>query len=297
MFVDSGVFLHPVDQDENGLFWVVDFDYWPRIEDLRLRDEDLKSIVNEMRDLALVDCSVAQWDKLDAAKRKHISSNISATKRMIASIAPQKSERRAQGFYTINEAAETIWGNDQGKVRELEGRLSASAKAGDLPMFWPDSSSAGRLRYGYTNKRPVRTFYEVARWCDLNDWLTKNEPEIRYVFPRPEELDVSPQPALSSGKVAGDVYPEPPAAKQSAVRTAHRRDSPMRALVRKAKTEADEPENAQSAWNAFVEMAKKSSPPNPMMGYVEGEGVKWQAENGTVKIMENRVFVRRFNNL
>ena len=100
----------------------------------------------------------------------------------ISAIDPEKeAARRAEGRYTLREAAKEIAERARGNWREIAGRLKADWASKKLQVFRPGStatctpSSAG-----------LHPDYLEAHWDDLNAWLEENEQRIAWRFPRPE---------------------------------------------------------------------------------------------------------------
>ncbi|CAJ0873876.1 hypothetical protein R77569_02566 [Ralstonia mannitolilytica] len=51
-------------------------------------------------------------------------------------------------------------------------------------------------------------------------------------------------------------------------------------VIGKAKHAANEPDNYLSVWPELMRLAEQDEPPAPLLGYVDGEGVKYQTDNG-----------------
>lgn len=58
-----------------------------------------------------------------------------------------------------------------------------------------------------------------------------------------------------------------------------RRADPLAAVITKAKSEALDPTDWTSVWAALVALAQRSDRPPPLLGYTEGEGVKYQTDS------------------
>lgn len=115
----------------------------------------------------------------------------------------QEENKRAQGRYTLEEAAECIAAATGADARRMRDKLCRAAYSGDLPVHEPGRPD----RYTYpANPRMtqlmadpywipgfgegVREFYEEAFWNDLNRWLAKSEGQISWRFPEPGQHDV-----------------------------------------------------------------------------------------------------------
>ena len=94
--------------------------------------------------------------------------------------------RLAAGRYTLEEAALAIEeGTKEGeRAAEMLVKLMAAALAGDLLTYEPGRNA--RYTYGVEFATRVRYFYEETHWDDLNSWLYKNEPRIKFKFPTPD---------------------------------------------------------------------------------------------------------------
>ena len=77
-----------------------------------------------------------------------------------------------------------------------------------------------------------------------------------------------------------DVAHEPPApaAATSATHKIKRRAAPLSAVLAEAKRRALDATDWASAWAALVKLAEPASRPAPLLGYVEGEGVKYRSD-------------------
>lgn len=58
-----------------------------------------------------------------------------------------------------------------------------------------------------------------------------------------------------------------------------RRSDPLRAVLDLAHHRAAAPGDWHSEWAALVALAQQPDRPAPLLGYTEGEGVKWQADD------------------
>lgn len=63
------------------------------------------------------------------------------------------------------------------------------------------------------------------------------------------------------------------------VHQARRRSDPLSAVIAMARKAAADPTDYQSVWAVLVSIASASDRPPPLLGYVDGEGVKYQAES------------------
>jgi di/tripeptidase len=60
-----------------------------------------------------------------------------------------------------------------------------------------------------------------------------------------------------------------------------------------ARTGAIDPAAAQSIWTEFVRLAELDTRPDPLIGYVDGEGVKYRGANDEIKFLTKKNFLRR----
>ena len=82
---------------------------------------------------------------------------------------------------------------------------------------------------------------------------------------------------------------------QQASKTTHRlktRRNILDAVIETAKRNALDPADSHSHWAALVALAESPDCPAPLLGYVEGEGVKYLDSNG-VKFLSRKSFLRR----
>lgn len=81
--------------------------------------------------------------------------------------------------------------------------------------------------------------------------------------------------------------------------TKRNRTSHLGAAIKEAARRAIDPTDWVSAWDAFVAMAQGNERPPPLLGYAEGEGVKYQTDNGSVqvKFLTRDAFRKRFGRL
>jgi hypothetical protein len=88
-----------------------------------------------------------------------------------------------------------------------------------------------------------------------------------------------------------------PAADQQVplLRVRKSRTDPLTAVVELAIQTAPDPSDPTSAWIQLARMAQVSPEPQvPLIGYVEGEGVKWQVVGGDVEFLDRDAFGARF---
>ncbi|MBN8283756.1 hypothetical protein [Zoogloea sp.] len=93
---------------------------------------------------------------------------------------------------------------------------------------------------------------------------------------RPARADDGAQ-ALSKAEeiLANEPYQSAPV---DAVPTA--RSNPLTSVITKARSSALNAEDPSSVWAELVKMAESPNRPGPLIGYAEGEGIKYQTEKG-----------------
>jgi hypothetical protein len=86
--------------------------------------------------------------------------------------------RRAEGRYTLEEAALEIAGHAGERPEAIIESLIAAVRAGTLGVHEPGKNA----RY---ESATVRIWYDETYWDDLNTWLASNHPRIGWKFPSP----------------------------------------------------------------------------------------------------------------
>lgn len=72
------------------------------------------------------------------------------------------------------------------------------------------------------------------------------------------------------------------------------RNYPLDHVIRKARSNAEEPDNYHSVWAELLLLAALERPPTPLMGQVEGEGIKYDSGN-KVKFLTKDALRKRMN--
>lgn len=147
-----------------------------------LTAESRSAAQREARDLSLIDLTADEWNQLTLAERESAARSIAKTLELSEKIARHADERRALGRYTLSEAAKAIAETGE-RFDALQKKLCDAAERGELPTHAPGE----RARYEYTNGKRARPFYEQAYASDLNAWLEKYEPRIKFRFSAPAE--------------------------------------------------------------------------------------------------------------
>ncbi|MFM0192133.1 hypothetical protein PQQ65_03495 [Paraburkholderia strydomiana] len=130
------------------------------------------------------------WDGLTPIERraaaKHVDDlNAGAIKRK-----RQREEKKAAGRYTLDEAAQLIADSGE-RIEVMQKKLCTAAQRGDLTTHAPGERST----LVYDSHSLVHSWEDEAYWCDLNEWLSTNEPRITFRFAAP--AGHYPNPAAS----------------------------------------------------------------------------------------------------
>lgn len=141
--------------------------------------------VVDRRELHSIGLTREQWDSMSDEQRQTAVKGIAEVKAYSRQVAQQEAEKRARGRYQLEEAAEAIAATGE-RHKPMLKKLCDAAFSGDLPTYWPGQNA----RYEYKNRQHVRPHYEECYWSDLNAWLEKEEPRIKFRFPAPDESDL-----------------------------------------------------------------------------------------------------------
>lgn len=90
------------------------------------------------------------------------------------------------GRYTLEEAAECIFENQEMVYAEILTKLSDAAATKILPMYLPGKVDRCDYSMEVEARLEVRIYYEEAFWSDLNQWLEKYESEVEFRFSDPK---------------------------------------------------------------------------------------------------------------
>ncbi len=113
-------------------------------------------------------------------------------------------------------------------------------------------------------------------------WRQTREAVERYAALLPErEAEVMIRMAARPAAAAAAML-SPDEASSGAIVPVHNRlknrSNALAAVIEKAKQQAVDSANWQSVWNALVVLAQSADRPAPLLGYIEGEGVKYQTD-------------------
>jgi hypothetical protein len=234
--------------------------------------------------------------------------------------AEADAERKIRtGRYTFLDAARVFEEQTGERGDELRLKLLNAARDGRLPIY-------ERGKYArYVDKINVACLYEM-HWQELNAWLRENEPHVRWEFPAPADKPTESAGALSPPAEAalpiaehdsekGNASQEeqessasklsPPATidvpvSNEVVRRnpfAGRRSNELTTVLTMAWEKAVNQQDKWSAWAALQKMATSNERPPPLIGYAEGEGVKYNSDDDDqgVAILSRKDFFRKWD--
>lgn len=173
--------------------------------------------------------------------------------------------RQAEGHFTLNEAAQVLADSRPGlDPRETVKRFRLAHSKGELPIH------QGRSRFPLEVGETVRDFWDTVKVSELDAWLL---PSVGYGFPRVEGANL-PNHALHAAAVTGPAL----------THALKSRAEPLAAVLSTARAKALDPNDWQSGWAALVVLAQSPVRPAPLLGYSEGEGVKYQKDDANEPI-------------
>ncbi len=188
----------------------------------------------------------------------------------------EQAEMEAAGRRLIDEVVGILAKETGTEAARWESTLVAEIKGGALPLKNP--RDLGDF-LPYAVPKNLRTFYDRVDIADVNK-LLDSHPDWRVTYRFP----VEPPPAL----------PEEPdrrlngaGALNATKHSLGTRSNPLKAVIDKAKSLAEDPSDTHSVWAALSKLAQEISRPAPLLGYAEAEGVKWD-DNGTVKFFTKK---------
>jgi hypothetical protein len=110
--------------------------------------------------------------------------------------------RRAEGRYTLEEAAIEIAENAGERPEIIVEGLIAAVRSGALKVFEPSHNATHK-------SDTVRIWHDEAYWNDLNAWLKKEEPRIEYEFPEPAKSTKPTLPIDKRGTTKQEILSAP----------------------------------------------------------------------------------------
>lgn len=87
-------------------------------------------------------------------------------------------KRRAEGRYTLEEAALEIAEHAGERPEVVLESLTAEVRDGTLYVYEPGHNARHKCQ-------TIREWHDEAYWDDLNTWLARNQPRIGWKFPSP----------------------------------------------------------------------------------------------------------------
>jgi hypothetical protein len=175
-------------------------------------------------------------------------------------------ERQARGFYHFDEAAAAIaklHGKNEWWELSLRERLFSAARAGSLVARDPGTelSIGAGMPIGIS---------AVVRRVDVTLWLEQEGTGYMWLA---DAVTISARVHRSSSRTGA-----------------------LDAVINKARSEAVDSTDWQSVWVAFKQLAQKEDRPRPLLGFVDGEGVKYESdkEDEPVKVLTSEAFRKRF---
>lgn len=164
--------------------------------------------------------------------------------------------RQAEGHFTLNEAAQVLADSRPGlDPIETVQRIRLAHSKGELPIH--QGGSRFPLEVGET----VRDFLDTVEVTELDAWLRAS---VGYGFPKAEGAAA---PTAAADAVHAQTH------------TIKRRTDPLAAVLTLAEQQAVDAKDWQSVWAALVALALPATRPAPLLGYVEGEGVQYRADD------------------
>lgn len=158
-------------------------------------------------------------------------------------------------------------GDDRDPVARLRDRIAASYERLLLNAVYD-----GKL-----------TIYEQATYAPID--LTA--ARLRW------EEKVKP-PTTQPAPAKAEVHPPVDSSQTARTHRIARRINALSAVIDKAKKNSAAPDDYQSVWAALMALAQTANRPSPLLGYADGEGVKWD-DDGTVKFFTKDALRKRMN--
>lgn len=167
--------------------------------------------------------------------------------------------RLAAGRYTLNEAALAFAEGTNERADEFLAKLMQARKNDAFPAYEPG-------KFTTYKSENVRDYYEEVYAKDLNTWLTANEPRTPWRFPDPEFSNGTPQSQVDSPVVTTHSF-------------GRKRGHALTAVIEVARKSATSADDYQSVWAELVKTAESTDRPSILLGYVEGEGIKYRGDS------------------
>ena len=212
-------------------------------------------------------------------------------------------ERQGKGTSTPHEWLK--WADDNGfqphdgfrlavdelaKATATATTLQAEADASsDSPKVATAESKSGSDAGMVGNSRPVGAMSEgrtdVPTVVHVHVGITVPVEVVANLAP----ADITPQ--SETGDKCNDSKPAPAESKpgsetntqgrpRTIQTTTMKRSDELTAVIATAKNTAQNPDDFQSVWAELVKLAESENPPAPLIGFTDGEGVKYRSESG-----------------
>ncbi len=185
--------------------------------------------------------------------------------------------RQAEGFFTLNEAGQILADSRPGmKAVDAVKRMRLAHSKGELPIH------QAVTRFPLEAGEAVSDWRDLLEMTELDAWLWAS---VGYGFPDAEN------DCLTNDAKALLELP-PPAVRTHQLR---RRADPLREVIMFAASRAVNSADWPSVWAALVAHAQSSDRRAPLLGYSEGDGVKYQTDNpdAPVKWLSRDAFRKR----
>lgn len=127
--------------------------------------------------------------------------------------------------------------------------------------------------------------------ADLCAWAQKQGYSWPFAAPKPAGAKSVPPAAPEPKAVVANSSPHEDA--RTVKHTLRTRSDGLSAVIAKAKALALDGNDPNAVWAALVKLAQDVNRPPPLLGYVDGEGVKWD-QSGTIVIQSNKAFRARW---
>lgn len=238
-----------------------------RMEDAMQKDELVPNERRKDGEVLLNEYSIDEW-----LARERIPMRLSPT----VQANHEQAEMEAAGRRLIDDVVGILAKETRTEAARWESTLVTEIRGGALPLKNP--RDLGDF-LPYAVPKNLRTFYDRVNVADVNKLLDAH-PEWRVTYRFPAESSPALQEELDSRfNGAG--------ALNAAKHSLGTRSNPLKAVIDKAKSLAEDPSDTHSVWAALSKLAQENNRPAPLLGYAEAEGVKWD-DNGTVKFFTKK---------
>ena len=185
----------------------------------------------------------------------------------------------AMDGWTVDEAAHLLCGI--GPTPELLGQWAQYAGSG-APWDWAAANSyenahkARRVLLQRAGEAGALTFPTPP--ADVIEWAMKKGLRLPALLISDGAVVRADRWTDLATKASESLTKPAPAAATSATHKTKRRAMPLAAVLAESKRQALDATDWPSVWDALVRLAQSGTRPAPLLGYVEGEGVKYQSD-------------------